>query len=313
MTESGADWIGASRRRLKAVRVGRGARAGARGGDSRRPARRGLRILAGLVAVVMVGAILPPAGAVARASGSLPVAGSSQVASGQAVEVLAAEGLVPLPGGGWELQDRTGRLRLRLPEGAGALSVTLPEGGPVLLTPPGDTVRVVAATDSGIVHEIVPAAGPGSAVELEFHAVPEQTVRTRIGAITALPANGGAAVTTGAGAAPGAGGDASGEYRTLAGDGSGASGEDGSTSSTDPALAWVRFFGGGYGHRAGLSQYGARGLAKLGVGYQDILRHYFPGTRVEKKVSDTGQSVRVALSLDENGTGSSAPVPRLLW
>jgi stage II sporulation protein D len=37
----------------------------------------------------------------------------------------------------------------------------------------------------------------------------------------------------------------------------------------------------GYGHRVGLSQYGADAMALTGSDYQTILRHYYPGTTVE--------------------------------
>lgn len=40
------------------------------------------------------------------------------------------------------------------------------------------------------------------------------------------------------------------------------------------------FAGGGLGHGAGLSQCGAACMAKLGKGYQDILLHYFTGTKL---------------------------------
>ncbi|HEY8416353.1 MAG TPA: hypothetical protein VIK99_11350, partial [Thermaerobacter sp.] len=262
---------------------------GARG-TRRRVRRRGLRLLAGLVAVLVAGASLPAAGSPAGAAGPARPASATPVAGGKPAEVLAAEGLVPAPGGGWELQGRMGRLRLRLPAGTGALSVTLPEGGPVLLTPPGYRVRVVAATPSGLVHEIVPPGGAGSEAELEFHAVPEQTVRTHIGAVTALPAEGG--------------------FRILAegGDGGTPGGDGGGTEPPDPALATVRIFGGGFGHRTGLSQYGAQGLARLGVGYRDILQHYYPGTHIQTlKGGDTGQAVRVGLSMDPSGKGNSTP------
>src|SRR5690606_14396932 len=51
----------------------------------------------------------------------------------------------------------------------------------------------------------------------------------------------------------------------------------------------------GYGHRAGMSQWGAAGLANLGVKYDAILRHYYPGTTLEKVVDDHKQRVTVNL------------------
>jgi len=38
----------------------------------------------------------------------------------------------------------------------------------------------------------------------------------------------------------------------------------------------------GYGHRVGLSQYGANAMAKAGFEYKDILLHYYSGVEVEK-------------------------------
>ena len=38
----------------------------------------------------------------------------------------------------------------------------------------------------------------------------------------------------------------------------------------------------GYGHRVGLSQYGADAMALTGSDYKDILCHYYPGTTVER-------------------------------
>lgn len=39
--------------------------------------------------------------------------------------------------------------------------------------------------------------------------------------------------------------------------------------------------GKGWGHAVGLSQDGAIGMAAAGIGYEEILTHYFPGTKVE--------------------------------
>jgi stage II sporulation protein D len=43
------------------------------------------------------------------------------------------------------------------------------------------------------------------------------------------------------------------------------------------AVKWV-VKGGGFGHGAGMSQYGAYGYAKQGTGYAEILSHYYTGT-----------------------------------
>ncbi|MDR3166270.1 MAG: SpoIID/LytB domain-containing protein [Synergistaceae bacterium] len=42
------------------------------------------------------------------------------------------------------------------------------------------------------------------------------------------------------------------------------------------------FFGKGWGHGVGLSQWGAKAMAEKGMKYEEILRHYFPGTKISK-------------------------------
>jgi SpoIID/LytB domain protein len=38
--------------------------------------------------------------------------------------------------------------------------------------------------------------------------------------------------------------------------------------------------GAGWGHGVGLCQIGAAVMANQGIGYREILRHYYPGTNV---------------------------------
>ncbi len=45
---------------------------------------------------------------------------------------------------------------------------------------------------------------------------------------------------------------------------------------------WVRFVGSGAGHGVGLCQWGARELAERGRGVNQILEHYYPGTRLRQ-------------------------------
>lgn len=42
------------------------------------------------------------------------------------------------------------------------------------------------------------------------------------------------------------------------------------------------FMGKGSGHGVGLSQWGAKGMAEAGMSYKAILKHYYPGTKIEK-------------------------------
>ena len=38
----------------------------------------------------------------------------------------------------------------------------------------------------------------------------------------------------------------------------------------------------GYGHGVGMSQYGANGMAKAGINYKEILKHYYYGIKIQK-------------------------------
>ena len=38
----------------------------------------------------------------------------------------------------------------------------------------------------------------------------------------------------------------------------------------------------GYGHRVGLSQYGADALARAGKRFEEILLHYYQGTEIQR-------------------------------
>lgn len=50
----------------------------------------------------------------------------------------------------------------------------------------------------------------------------------------------------------------------------------------------------GYGHRVGMSQYGANAMAKEGKSYQEILQHYYTGVELETRTSNN--------PVDLNGT-----------
>lgn len=59
--------------------------------------------------------------------------------------------------------------------------------------------------------------------------------------------------------------------------------------SADVSEAGITVTTKGYGHRVGLSQYGADAMAVQGSGYGEILAHYYPGTELSR------------LGIDENG------------
>lgn len=50
------------------------------------------------------------------------------------------------------------------------------------------------------------------------------------------------------------------------------------TRDTSGALQSLTFWGGGYGHGVGMSQYGADQLGKMGQTYPQILAHFYPGS-----------------------------------
>lgn len=48
----------------------------------------------------------------------------------------------------------------------------------------------------------------------------------------------------------------------------------------EPAGEYIRIATKGYGHRVGMSQYGANAMAQTGHTWQQILQHYYPGTTI---------------------------------
>ena len=46
-------------------------------------------------------------------------------------------------------------------------------------------------------------------------------------------------------------------------------------------VALFKIYGGGYGHGVGMSQNGAQGMAKEGMGYEEILKFFYDGVSVE--------------------------------
>jgi stage II sporulation protein D len=55
------------------------------------------------------------------------------------------------------------------------------------------------------------------------------------------------------------------------------------------------FVGSGHGHGVGMSQWGARAMARQGASYQRILARFYPGTRIEKLLPSREALLREAL------------------
>ena len=53
--------------------------------------------------------------------------------------------------------------------------------------------------------------------------------------------------------------------------------------TVEPEGTGLRFETQGYGHRVGLSQYGANAMAREGAAFPEILAHYYPGTQLESE------------------------------
>ncbi len=88
-----------------------------------------------------------------------------------------------------------------------------------------------------------------------------------------------------------------------------------------PGRAWITIKGHGYGHGHGMSQYGAEGAAREGLGFRAISEFYYPGTewgratgRIRVLISaDTTDDLvvrtRSGLTLRDAGTGKNTELP----
>ena len=55
------------------------------------------------------------------------------------------------------------------------------------------------------------------------------------------------------------------------------------TGTDEQGVVQFRVYGGGYGHGVGMSQNGAQGMAKAGMGYEGILKYFYDGVTIEEK------------------------------
>ncbi len=74
------------------------------------------------------------------------------------------------------------------------------------------------------------------------------------------------------------------------------------------------FIGAGFGHGVGMSQYGAGYLSAYGVGYDEILKHYYSGIRLgtmPKKVSynNYNQNYTLTMYVNNLNTGTAGTLP----
>ena len=66
-----------------------------------------------------------------------------------------------------------------------------------------------------------------------------------------------------------------------------------------PSTGYYTVTGGGWGHRIGMSQYGAHGAGIAGLTHDEILDFYYPGTSLETR--DIGM-IRIGITIDNDGT-----------
>src|SRR2546430_17125431 len=69
------------------------------------------------------------------------------------------------------------------------------------------------------------------------------------------------------------------------------------SSEARSAARTFTFYGSGWGHGLGMSQYGAYGLARKGWSHQQILRHYYQGTTVGP-ARQSPATLRIGLDLE---------------
>lgn len=55
------------------------------------------------------------------------------------------------------------------------------------------------------------------------------------------------------------------------------------TGTDEQGVVQFRVYGGGYGHGVGMSQNSAQGMAKAGMGYEEILKYFYDGVTIEEK------------------------------
>ncbi len=179
---------------------------------------------------------------------------------------IQQEQLLQQKDGSWLMTGRQGRLSIQWPSDAASLRITLPAGGPLLNISDGFEAVITSTGPKEVTQEIrpLPATRPKT-LHLELYAEPGLTSQPLIKEMVL-------------------------EEKTSA-----SSPRIQAFDTTGTERPPVVITGGGYGHRVGMSQWGAQGLALQGVSYKNIIKHYFPGSDVVKRYDDTAQTVRVSL------------------
>ena len=180
--------------------------------------------------------------------------------------IIHQEQLLPQGDGSWVMTGRQGRLTIQWPSDAAVLQVTLPAEGPLLNVSDGFEAVITDIGPAEVIQKIRPlSATQPKTLHLELYAEPGLTSQPLI------------------------------KEMTLEEKSSVSSPRIQALDATGAERPPVIITGGGYGHRVGMSQWGAQGLALQGVSYKNIIKHYYPGSDVVKRYDDATQTVRVSL------------------
>ncbi|EGL82040.1 SpoIID/LytB domain protein [Caldalkalibacillus thermarum TA2.A1] len=164
-------------------------------------------------------------------------------------------------GGTWYLIGREGYITIKLEKSSEKVEVIVHKDGPLLVSnDPNVSIVTEDVSANYIIYLIHPEREYNKEFNLIFYAVPSETEDYSIKAINIR--------------------DTAQDFNMM------------STQQSDT----VTIRGGGFGHRVGMSQWGAQGLARSGVSYDKILSHYYPGTRLEQRYNDSSQQVTVSLN-----------------
>ncbi|WP_209121752.1 cell wall-binding repeat-containing protein [Alkalihalobacillus sp. BA299] len=181
------------------------------------------------------------------------------------VNIVETVGFEKDDDGKWVMTDRESQMVIEWNEEIDTIQVSLPKKGPGLVVSDGFEAVVIEITNEEVIYNINRTDSTLQELRLTLVAVQDETELPRMNEIKAVE-------------------------NTV------------QLFSTDSSNKELTIRGRGFGHRVGMSQWGAQGLANRGVGYQSILSHYYPGTSLTARYNDS-ETVTVNLN---NGNGKES-------
>ncbi|MDQ0339880.1 peptidoglycan hydrolase-like amidase [Caldalkalibacillus uzonensis] len=186
---------------------------------------------------------------------------------GEGFTIIEHDFILPEDNGKWQVTGRQGYLIIQLDSGKDAVEIEVLTNGPAVYTQEGNNHHLIHGNDNRLKHLIQPKSTEQE-IPIYFFIPAEENISNLIESIKGVSKS--------------------------------------SKIEKMSANNLLNVWGGGNGHRIGMSQWGAQGLTIKGVGFRNILNHYYPGTKYEKKYDDQNQMVTVTLDYDsEIGDGSS--------